>query len=153
MQKTELTATQQEESAFRQKAGSYLVCFIDSCPLREECLRWLVGQYADTTPMALTAVNPRNPQIGGDGCIMFRRKERAVMKRGFTRLYREMPTYMEQNIRQMLIAIFTRKKYFEMRRGDRLITPEQQQDILDVCRRYGWTGPIAYDGEAEDWLW
>jgi hypothetical protein len=40
-----------------------------------------------------------------------------------------------------------------MRKGDRLITPAQQQTILNVCRANGWQGPINYDGEQEDWLW
>ena len=53
----------------------------------------------------------------------------------------------------LLIHIWGRKQYFEMRRGDRLITPEQQQDVVDCCRHHGWTGPIVYDGEVEDWDW
>jgi hypothetical protein len=40
-----------------------------------------------------------------------------------------------------------------MRRGDRLITPEQQQQIEQVCRRNGWQGELNYDGEEEDWAW
>ena len=33
------------------------------------------------------------------------------------------------------------------------ITLAQQQDIIDICSLYGWTGPIIYDGEKEGWLW
>ena len=60
---------------------------------------------------------------------------------------------MEHHIRWQLIACFGRRQYFEMRKGDRLITPAQQQTILNVCRANGWQGPIIYDGEQEDWLW
>ena len=77
-----------------------------------------------------------------------------------------MPGRMESQIRHHLILTWGRKKYFEMRRGepggdkkyfemrrgDRLITPKQQQDIIEVCRHHGWSGPIVYDGEQEDWL-
>lgn len=42
-----------QEEAFRQKVGHYLVCFTDQCPLHDQCLRWLVGQYADTRPLAI----------------------------------------------------------------------------------------------------
>ena len=28
-----------------------------------------------------------------------------------------------------------------------------QEDVEDACRHHGWTGPINYDGEQEDWLW
>ena len=142
-----------QEDIFREKSHHYLVCFIESCPLREQCLRWLVGQYADPTPRAQNGVNPRNPKMGGEQCEMFRRNQRVVMKCGFTNLYHEMPGYMEHNIRCQLIATFGRKKYFEMRRGDRLVTPAQQETIATICRLNGWQGPLIYDDEQEDWLW
>lgn len=56
------------EEAFRENIHNYLVCFIESCPLNEQCLRWLVGQYADTMPSAQidaqgqTPHHPRRPR-------------------------------------------------------------------------------------------
>lgn len=147
------SAAQLQEEAFRAKVPHYLVCFMDQCPLHEQCLRWLVGQYADPHLPAHVAVNPRNPENGGEHCKMFRKNIRVMMKRGFKNLYHEMPTYMEHRIRLLLIMFWGRKKYFEMRRGDRLITPDQQDDVLHACRQHGWNGPIVYDGEQEDWLW
>lgn len=147
------SATQLQEEAFREKEAHYLVCFIDTCPLREQCLRWLVGQYVSTTPLAYKSVSPRNPQTGDEHCVMFRKNQRAMMKRGMTKLYHEMPAYQEHRIRGMLIMMWGRKRYFEMRRGDRLITPAQQDDVEYACRYHGWQGPIVYDGEEEDWLW
>ena len=142
-----------QEEVFRRKTRHYLVCFIESCPLRERCLRWLVGQHVETLPLAYNAINPRNPRIGGEKCEMFRENKKAMMKRGLTRLYDHMPGRMEHRIRLMLISMWGRKQYFEMRRGDRLINPSQQQDVIDACRYHGWTGPIVYDGEQEDWDW
>ena len=132
-----------QKEVFREKVDHYEVCFIDHCPLREQCLRWLVGQYADTTRVMFTTINQRNPMYGNEHCEM----------RGFKNMYHDMPGYMERRIRWQLIASFGRRIYFEMRKGDRLITPAQQQTILNVCRANGWQGPINYDGEQEDWLW
>ena len=144
---------EEEEEAFRKKANHYLVCFIDSCPLHGQCLRWLTGQYINPKLPAYNAINPRNPENGCDHCPMFRKKQRVMMKRGMTNLYHEMPGYMEHQIRHSLISQWGRRNYFEMRRGDRLITPEQQQDVLNTCREFGWKGPIVFDGEQEDWYW
>lgn len=142
-----------EADIFREKVPSYLVCFIDTCPLHEQCLRWLVGCHADTAPLSHVAVNPRNPKMGREDCPMYREKKRVVMKRGLTQMYHEMPGYMEHDIRHALIHLFTRKAYFQMRRGDRLITPAEQQQIADTCRRHGWTAPIVYDAEEEAYYW
>ncbi len=34
-----------EELLIKQAQEGYTVCYIESCPLRDHCLRWLVGQH------------------------------------------------------------------------------------------------------------
>ena len=148
-----ISAAEQQEEVFREKADHYLICFINGCPLREQCLRWLVGQYADPNLVVQTSVNPFNPKHGNEHCTMFRKKQRVMMKRGFSNMYYDMPGHMEKSIRWALIGAFGHRQYFEMRKGNRLITPDCQQRILETCRRFGWQGPIVYDGEQEEWDW
>lgn len=142
-----------QEEEFRKKASDYTLCFSDSCSLHEECLRWHVAQHADPDAPTCQIVNPRNPAHGDEHCCMFRRKQRVMMKRGFTGMFREMPTYKERAIRNRLISVWGRWKYFELRRGDQLLTPQHQQDIANACQSCGWTGPIVYDAEQESWYW
>lgn len=148
-----LATIQSEEDIFREKASSYLVCFINECPLRSHCLRYEVGQYASSLPMAQQSVNPRHPKMGTKDCPMFREHQRVLMKKGFTRFYYDMPGRVEHAIRGYLIAAFGRKIYFEMRKGERLISPEQQRVIANACRECGWTGDLVYDGEQEEYDW
>ncbi len=150
---TNLATIQSEEDILREKVSSYLVCFINECPLRGHCLRYEVGRYASTLPMAQTSVNPLHPKMGTEDCPMYREHRRVMMKWGLTRFYYDMPGRIEHAIRGYLIAAFGRKIYFEMRKGERLITPEQQQVIADACRHYGWTGDLVYDGEQEEYEW
>ena len=151
--KEQQQATPSQEEAFRGKTHNYSLCFIESCTLKEQCLHWLVGQYADTMPFVQISMNPRNPQIGGENCAKFRQNVRVVKKKGMTHFYYDMPARIEHAIRQELIFNFGRTQYFEMRNGKRLITPEDQEVIADICRLHGWNGPFVYDGEEEDWLW
>ena len=104
-------------------ADNYLKCFIDRCPQR-------AGQ-----------------------CEMYRERRVVMMKRGFTQMFHEMPGYMERNVRFQLIHRLGRKKYYEMRKGERLIDPEAQQVIASICRSNGWNGPIVYDGEVQKMWW
>lgn len=149
----ELSEAAQEEIIFRMKADSYTPCFIETCAKREQCLRWLVGQYADARLLCLTSVNPRNAQLQAGDCQMYREKVRVVMKLGMTHFYENMTARQERTIRKALIATFNRKYYFQMRRGDRPIDPEAQATIAGICREYGWTGPLVYDGETVDYQW
>ena len=65
----------------------------------------------------------------------------------------EMPRRMEVRIKQELIDIYTRKRFYEYRRGDRLITPEMLRRIATVCRANGWTAEPVYDQWVDDYLW
>lgn len=142
-----------EEKVFREKANHYLVCFLDRCPLSQRCLRFLVGQYASASPLAQSAVNPLHPKVQTADCPLFRPNVRVMNKKGMKRFYHDMPGYMEYDIRRQLIRLFKRTYYFEMRRGERPITPADQQKIAAVCRQCGWKGELNYDGEEEDWVW
>ena len=143
----------EQETAFRAKADTYLLCFVAQCPLRDQCLRWLVGRYADPSLFGLMSVNPFYETVGTQQCSLFRSSQRVMLKYGFTRLYENMPSRIEKAIRSRLYFLFGRKQYFEMRKGERPVTPDQQQQLADVCRQCGWQGPIVYDGEQEGWVW
>lgn len=147
------TARQSDADIFREKAKTYILCFLSNCPLRNSCLRYLVGEYGEESPLVQLAINPHNPKVGRKGCPMYRGNERKLMKFGFQHLYYDMPGHMEQSIRRTLIARLGRKQYFEMRKGERPITPSHQEVIAQVCRAHGWTGSINYDGERVEYEW
>lgn len=152
-QSTAIPALQPDADMLRQKASHYLVCFLDHCPLHDHCLRWLAGCHADTAPVSHVAVNPHHPQAGSTSCVAYRPAVQTVMKRGMTSFYHDMPSYMERDIRNHLIQLFTRTRYFKMRRGDLPVTPAEQQQIAAVCHEHGWTGPLRYDSEQKEWMW
>lgn len=152
--KQPLSATHQSEAdIFRQKADHYLICFNDLCPRREQCLRWLAGCHIDPQLVSTVSVNLRNRQVSGEQCNLFRPKMKVAMKRGLTLFYVNMTGSQERMIRRQLIDIFNRKVYYQLRNGRRLINPEQQQVIEQVCRSHGWNGPFQYDGEELEYNW
>lgn len=142
-----------QQEAFRRKVNHYNVCLIDHCPLHGQCLHWLVGQYVESSLPMCTSMNPRYPNMGTEQCEFFRKNQRVVMKRGLMHLYHDMPGYMEKGIRRQLISMWGHKKYYEVRKGERLITPDMQEDVVFACRHHGWQGPIIFDGEDADWDW
>ena len=81
-------ASEQEE-AFRAKADHYIVCFVEHCPLREQCLRWLVGRYANPSLYAVMSINPFYQGVGTQQCSKFRDSQRVMLKYGFTHLYED----------------------------------------------------------------
>lgn len=145
--------TVNQEEQLREKAARYLVCFIDHCTHREDCLRWLAGQYVDSRLICCEAVNPRNELVKSGQCPLHRPAVRVLCQRGMLHFYDQMTGRQEHAIRAQLIQLFNRKYYYQMRNGKRLIDPETQQTIERICRQYGYEGPFVYDGEQEEWDW
>ena len=54
------------------------------------------------------------------------------------------------NYKVMALSKIQNNANFEMCKGLRLISPEDQEVIATVCRSHGWNGPLVYDGEQEE---
>ncbi len=143
--------TQQE--IFQQKARHYLLCYVNECPLHERCLRWLVGQEGDPGPISKVSINPRHPDIKANRCTMFQENVKVRYAKGMMNFFYDMPHHTEVAIRSHLIALFSRKRFYEYRNGTRLIPPDVQSVISHVCKQAGWTAELQYDGWEEDYKW
>ena len=67
--------------------------------------------------------------------------------------YYDMPRHTEQAIKQELIDHFGRYNYYRYHSAHRPITPDVLQVIQSVCQRHGWTQPLRFDDEVEDYVW
>lgn len=133
--------------------SDYLMCILKECPLCSRCLRYIAGTQQSNDLHVLSVLNPRYNDAATENCRWYRSNEKVMMKRGMTNFFHDMPGHMERSIRNQLIQLFGRTTYFNMRRGDRLITPSEQKQIAKVCRQNGWQGELNYDGETEDVQW
>ena len=61
-----------EELLIKQAQEGYTVCYIESCPLRDHCLRWLVGQHLPNSASTYRCVNPHFESVATAECPMCR---------------------------------------------------------------------------------
>ena len=144
---------QQNETAFRAQVPHYLLCFVDSCPLHRQCLRWLAGRYAPTDQQSIVSINPRHPQTADGSCHHYRKAVKCKMARGLKHFYNDKPRRMEHDIKNALIGRYGRTIYYQYHNGRRLIPPAMQADLVALCRHCGWTAEPRYDGWEDDWQW
>ena len=52
-----------------------------------------------------------------------------------------------------IIATFGMNMYYRMRRGDRLITPTEQEAIYQMLEQQGVTARPEFDAYVEGYLW
>ena len=142
-----------EKEVFSHKAPNYLLCFINECPRRATCLRWLVGQELQSNEYNILSVNPMHPEVKANKCALYREKKHVRYAKGMMHFYDEMTRSQEIGIKHRLIVHYGRRQYYEYRRGERLISPEMQAFIGQVCKEHGYTKEPRYDGWQDDYAW
>lgn len=142
-----------EKEIFSHKAPNYLLCFINECPRRATCLRWLVGQELQSNDYNILSVNPMHPEVKANKCALYREKKHVRYAKGMMHFYDEMTRRQEVGIKHRLIIHYGRRQYYEYRRGERLISPEMQEFIGQVCKEHGYTKEPHYDGWQDDYAW
>jgi len=142
-----------EKEIFSHKAPNYLLCFINECPRRATCLRWLVGQELQSNDYNILSVNPMHPEVKANKCALYREKKHVRYAKGMMHFYDEMTRSQEVGIKHRLIVHYGRRQYYEYRRGERLISPEMQAFIGQVCKEHGYTKELRYDGWQDDYAW
>lgn len=135
--------------------GGYDYCFagMDKCPKAATCLRAiaakLLSESEERQPMHVHAVNPlyvnRLPELSACGC--YRSCEPLRYARGMTRLFDEIPVKLLPSVRSRVMGCFSCERYFYLsRKGERLISPTEQQRIADVFKAAGFGDKPKFDG-------
>ena len=124
---------------------SYQLCFNSECPKREECLRHMAGTVVPEDRDWGPAIYP-NIKINENGCRLFDKGEPKLMAWGFEGLlsevkYKDMKT-LRNTLKQYLGG---HSNYYRYHSGERLLDTEQQNWILDLFRRMGYTKNLQFD--------
>lgn len=128
----------------RQVPAGYVYCFNEACPKREECLRWKVTQQIDPDLTIAKTVLPA--VLSRPSCSYFRKAEQKVMAWGFTTLFAEVKSKDEADLRQQIKTFLGGNgTYSRYKSGQRLLSPAQQEHILDLFRKRGYSEGLEFD--------
>jgi CDP-glycerol glycerophosphotransferase (TagB/SpsB family) len=144
-----------EQEIFKKEAeNGYTVCFAEQCPLKEQCLHYLVGQQMPDTRSFYHCVNPRYQDVGTERCSLFRSSKKVKFAKGMMHIFNaDMPRRVEPFVRQRLIGKHCRTYYYEYRNGTRLISPAIQEEVRSLFREAGWKEEVHFDSYVEDYEW
>lgn len=135
----------EEKLDFSRLPASYKRCFLTNCPRRNECLRAKVTDHVAKGEKWGPAVYPA--ALGEDGsCGFFRTGEPIVMAWGFGKLYYNTFGRDEKYLRSAIKAYLgSETSYYRVNRGEKLLTPEQQEHILHIFRKRGYTEGVEFE--------
>lgn len=130
------------------------LCFCEGCPQHEECLRFLAGQHVPDTMAWGPAIYPSAYRNGS--CKYFKEIRMIKAAYGFDTLFKEVKQKHHSVLRnQIKRYLGGHGTYYRYHSGKRLLTPEQQQWILDLFNEYGYTDGLAFDAYRDviDFSW
>ena len=141
------------EEIFAEKAENYQVCYSTICPLREHCLHSILSSYTPKDRIYIFSVNLNNPNMQRSDCPQFRKDEAIRMPSGLSSIYYNMPGRIERAIKNHLINVYSRKRYYEYHNGTRPLTPDVEHYVRQTLQNYGWMEEPTYNGYVEEFLW
>ena len=138
---------------------SYAVCEHAECPLADTCLHQLAYGELIKTETYLHLINPSRVAMDddgnarGEGCEFYRNNTPVTYARGFTNFQKRMFPDQYSTFMDKCIHHWSRNPYFERRRGDRPLPPDEQAFILKALKDCGVTEEMQFDSYEESINW
>lgn len=142
-----------EKIDFKQIPTDYPLCLNERCPQAAGCLHQLSVQAMPAEKEYWNIISPkRTATIKGD-CPFFRSSRKARYAKGFMNMLDSLPYNKRRGVISSLIACFGQRTYYRIRKGERLLTPDEQQTVRNIIKRYGTSASLEFDDYEEDFMW
>ena len=151
----------------------WAICYQTDCPVAEQCLRRHAARLAPADllchntilPAARSVAAPPAAEANSTGantdnstgantasCCAFVADEPVVVFFGMVHLYDHVSPRDVRVVRSHVQTIFgPRSHYYRYREGRYPITPEQQAQVAEVFRQYGYTAELTFDRKEVRW--
>ena len=123
---------------------SWRHCFLDQCPRCAQCLRYQTGQRLADGDTAGLSIFPTVLRLAA--CPYFKQIRIVKLAYGFKPLFAEVRQKDFTPLHAELMGyIGSKTSYYRYDWGENMLTPEQQQDILSIFARYGYTDGLRFE--------
>ena len=75
------------------------------------------------------------------------------MPLGLTKMYNDIPSRMARDIKHHIIALFSRRSYYDYHSDRRPVTPDVEQIVRQTLLAFGWLQEPVFDDYVEEYLW
>lgn len=128
---------------YDQAPAAWRNCFCEGCPRHNDCLRFQTGLYLPDSKTWGPAVYPTAYRNGH--CSHFKEIRIIHAAYGLTPLFNEVKQKDYTPLHEQLKAYLGgHGTYYRYNSGNRLLTPEQQQWILNLFASYGYTENLSF---------
>lgn len=141
------------EINYSQVPYNYNICLKEECLQADTCLRQLVEQNIPTNIQSWTIISPKYLASLEVTCPHYRSATKVRFAKGFIRLLENLPYKQMQTVIAQLSGYFGRRTYYRVRKGERLLSPAEQKEVLNILKNCGVTHPQDFDAYTEEYDW
>lgn len=144
---------EEEEPNLTKVPHNYPICLNRQCPKASTCLHQLVEQeVADDIKFWLVISPKYQATLKGD-CPHYRSNAKVRFAKGFMNILDNLPHKQMIQVTSHLIAHFSQRSYYRIRKGERLLKPAEQKTVIAIFKTCGVTGKLDFDSYVEGIEW
>ena len=132
----------EEEHHFTNIPYNYPLCLNRQCPKASTCLRQLIEQEVPDSAEYWVVISPK-----------YRSSQKVQYAKGCMNILDNLPHKQRQLAIIHLTEYFSRRTYYRIRKGERLLSPAEQRDVQKILKQCGATGKQEFDAYVEDYEW
>ena len=142
---------EEKKLTYKDAPWGYPLCFNNECSLHDRCMHYQVGLLAPADKLSGATVYPSAWKDGE--CKCFREKKIIQMAWGFSHLYDHLSRHRTSEARSHLRGYLGTgaSAYYRYHHGERLMSPQLQQEVLDIMAQYGSTEGLKFDHYVESY--
>ena len=142
---------QQQLFEFSEVPDDWALCFLETCPLKEHCQRWLAYSYAPNDVKVRPCITPH--ALEGGKCIYYVEPITIRMAYGFGDIYQSVRRDHYQKMKSAIMRYLgSYTYYYRYKRGEYGLTPEQQSWMRALFRKYGYDDNILFYNYANKYV-
>lgn len=142
-----------EEHKLYEIPYGYRLCLNRECSKAPTCLRQMAEQKISDSVKFWSVISPKYQAALEGECPYYRVNEKIIYAKGFIGMLDNMPNKHTKRVIPYLIREFGQRTYYRVRKGERLLDPSEQQEILTILKKCGVEEPPRYDAYVEDYAW
>lgn len=128
----------------------YDFCILSECPKASTCLHHVALPM--TGEQKVRIFNPHLLDNTGK-CPHYVKAEKVFHAKGFKEVMEKLPHGTYKRAVSALMSYFSERTYYRIRKGERLLSPDEQKAVRRIIARLGYTEPWEFDAYVEDYLW
>lgn len=129
------------------------LCAAGECPNSSTCLRQIAYRHLPENIIFLHLLRPNVAKEMAEECRYYRSNDKVRYAKGFKRTTEALSVRVANSFRHRLVASWGVRRYYQRRKGETLLPPAEQQQVIMLAKALGVHQTEYFDGYIEEYNW